>query len=644
MSWINALSDTYDNCIGKVGEFDNQKNVLLPISHLTAQAQIEIFVDYHGNFIRAERVGKEDATTIIPVTEESASRSSGIAAMPLCDKLCYVAEDFDKYCQPKKSMEDYHKEYMKGLAAWAERPNTPKKVKAIYEYLKKGTVVSDLLKSKTYEKPEDFVRFSVESKELKAEDPRVWTDKEVFKNFSDFYNTTLADRSYCYSTGDWIPVTGKLPAKLRNTGDKAKLISSNDKQGFTFRGRFTEASEAAEIGYETAQKAFNALRWLIAKQGYRNGSESIVCWAVGNERIPPICAEPDSLFPFESDDAKHAETEELYAKRVNKAIAGYKTDITPKTKIIVMAVDTADGSGQGRLALTYYCEMLGSDFLNYLQSWHLECEWEHNYHKNEKGEYYRFIGAPSPREIALAAYGTDREGLLKADDKVIKKCVDRILPCISQGKRIPKDIVLSAVKNASEPERFSGYNWNRILTNTCAIIKKYQIDYGKEVYSMALNENSNDRNYLFGRLLAVCDRIEGQYYYREKIQRETNAKKYWSMFSRKPARTLSVIRDRINPYLEKLNDKNHIYEKERYTKLMEELFDRLGDVQGFTNEPLNENYLLGYYSQMADFRKAAEKAVAEKAAEEKAVAKETEKKAGEENGEMDREAGKPVEE
>ena len=161
---------------------------------------------------------------------------------------------------------------------------------------------------------------------------------------------------------------------------------------------------------------------------------------------------------------------------------------------------------------------------------------------------------------------------------------------------------------------------------------------------MALNENSNDRNYLFGRLLAVCDRIEGQYYYREKIQRETNAKKYWSMFSRKPARTLSVIRDRINPYLEKLNDKNHIYEKERYTKLMEELFDRLGDVQGFTNEPLNENYLLGYYSQMADFRKAAEKAVAEKAAEEKAVAKETEKKAGEENGEMDREAGKPVEE
>ena len=33
---------------------------------------------------------------------------------------------------------------------------------------------------------------------------------------------------------------------------------------------------------------------------------------------------------------------------------------------------------------------------------------------------------------------------------------------------------------------------------------------------MALNENSNDRNYLFGRLLAVCDRIEGQYYYREK--------------------------------------------------------------------------------------------------------------------------------
>ena len=39
--------------------------------------------------------------------------------MLIYDKLCYVAEDFDKYCQPKKVWKTI-KEYMKGLAAWAE--------------------------------------------------------------------------------------------------------------------------------------------------------------------------------------------------------------------------------------------------------------------------------------------------------------------------------------------------------------------------------------------------------------------------------------------------------------------------------------------------------------------------------------------
>ena len=60
--------------------------------------------------------------------------------------------------------------------------------------------------------------------------------------------------------------TEKHPAKLRQGKDKAKLISTNDANGFTYRGRFVSKKEAISIGYETSQKIHNALRWLIQKQ------------------------------------------------------------------------------------------------------------------------------------------------------------------------------------------------------------------------------------------------------------------------------------------------------------------------------------------------------------------------------------------
>ena len=48
--------------------------------------------------------------------------------------------------------------------------------------------------------------------------------------------------------------------KIRNEGDGAKLISANDSQNFTYRGRFTSKEEAFAVGNETSQKAHNALK------------------------------------------------------------------------------------------------------------------------------------------------------------------------------------------------------------------------------------------------------------------------------------------------------------------------------------------------------------------------------------------------
>ena len=113
MGWLNVLAATYDNCISEVGKTETiqkgqgknafyQTVVLLPVSHITNNAGIEITINENGEFKNAVKVDKNDQMTIMPVSEDSASRSSGITPMPLFDKLSYIAGDYDNYAADEK--------------------------------------------------------------------------------------------------------------------------------------------------------------------------------------------------------------------------------------------------------------------------------------------------------------------------------------------------------------------------------------------------------------------------------------------------------------------------------------------------------------------------------------------------------------
>lgn len=91
MSWTDELYQIYEYNSGR--EFDENEPVMLPVAHSTANAQIELTLDLDGNFKGARTVEKKDAVTVIPATEDSAARTSGIAAMPFADKLVYIAGD-----------------------------------------------------------------------------------------------------------------------------------------------------------------------------------------------------------------------------------------------------------------------------------------------------------------------------------------------------------------------------------------------------------------------------------------------------------------------------------------------------------------------------------------------------------------------
>ena len=117
---------------------------------------------------------------------------------------------------------------------------------------------------------------------------------------------------------------------------------------------------------------------------------------------------------------------------------------------------------------------------------------------------------PSPRDMALAAFGIQRSEWLEADSKLLRATVKRLLPCITQKEiPIPSDIIRAAAQRASMPQTMSDFVWyNDVLCVACAMIR-YNYEKGeKKDMDNFLQEKENDRNVLFGRLLAVYDYME----------------------------------------------------------------------------------------------------------------------------------------
>lgn len=607
MGWMQALYETYEQSKRLVGIVDDSGKVLLPIAHSTQNAQLEVVINLNGDYQSAKRVEKISAVTIIPVTEDSGSRSSGIAPHPLCDKLCYVAGDYSIYCGKKKA-EEYYTAYITQLNDWVESGCHPY-VLAIYRYLSKRTLISDLctdgilildddgqLDEKTkiegIAQVDALVRFRIQDHDLLGLG-EVWRERPVYDDYIRYYLTKIEQYDLDYITGTIIPCSDKQPSKIRNSGDKTKLISANDISGFTYRGRFINKNEALSLGYIPSQEAHNALKWLLSRQGYMRAGTAIVVWNAKNSPMPNWYSDADENLDGESQGWKPYLDNE-YAEEVKKALEGKYANLYTENPFL--AVISLGAATPGRLAVTYYREMLGSDFLERLSHWYGTCAWGMSYKCTEDKKIKVF--APRPEDIAEAAYGTERSGKLFMDDKLKKETIERLLPCIIEGKKLPQDIVLAAFNNASNPIAFSRYNRAKIRDITCALIQKKWIDSGKrEGVILGLDRNETDRDYLYGRLLAVADKMESDTYSNEeKGKRDTNVTRYMSMMKQNPAKTWSVILGKLAPYKKKLKNGLGI----KYDKEFQEI-GNLFTLETFTNtKSLGEGYWLGYTCEMAD--------------------------------------------
>ncbi len=648
MSWMVKLFETYEAGMRlDLAESDQ----LMPISHTLQNAHIKITIDGEGNFKRADVL--EKTQIVLPATEKSAGRSSGEAPHPFADKIQYVAKDYPDYGGKKKG---YFDGYLEGLNNWCNSSYSHPKAIAVKKYVERGSVVSDLVRNKilfvddqsnlllSWSKEEDtdvpqifrvlpkekgrldqgnaMVCWSVEFKDDSASD--TWKDHDLQNAWINYDLEDSEQTGLCYLTGKEVPLAVNHPAKLRHTGDKAKIVSSNDTSGYTFRGRFTDNKKSLEkngaqsvgIAFDVTQKAHNALRWLISRQGFRNGDQAVVAWAVSGSEIPqPMEATWDflteeiwetttPLLEVENQIDHTIDIGQSFACELGRYMAGYQARLVETDNIVIMGLDSAT---HGRMAVIYYQEFFPNEYIERISKWHNDFAW-YQRHKIEKdvgkakpvSKTIWPISAPSPRSIWEAIYGTNLNDSLK------KNTVERILPCIIEAHPFPRDLVLKAVQKASNRNAYKSdeqWLWEKHLGIACALFKGFSKRNPKQVkeYIMALEQDNRSRDYLYGRLLAIAERLEEMALYVAGESRSTTAARLMQRFADRPASTWRNIELALQPYIQRLKN-NRAGFLHNIQMLLDDVMNKFVEGEFVNDKPLSGEFLLAYHIQRLELQ------------------------------------------
>lgn len=612
MSWMQKLYETAN----EIEKINIDGKMPWPVAHMAKVAHVEITINHEGKLRNIRQLPASEAVTIIPATEESANRTSNVEPHPLCEELSYCAKDL-----PARDSQRYEKmkSLMEGWLASFPHP----KVAAVFNYLEGGTIYSDIekyglipLKTKKekgggtiIDSKKVFVRWRIDSSDDLCSG--TWEDESLIDSWQRYDTSVNPQRSFCMLSGEMARAARKHSRFLRASDDGAKLISSNDNDGYTYLGRFTDEKDDAgvqccSVGYVESQKAHNTLRWLISRQGYRVSQSELgltfLAWAVSGKDIPdPMANSLDFLGePDESDNSTESSATDVgqnYALRLRRKMAGYAAGIRDSEDIVVMGLDSAS---KGRMAIIYYRELTGSEFLERIERWHESYAWMQNY-----GNDRHFIGAPAPKEIAWAAFGKKVEG--KNGIKLLGSTVERLFPCIIDGSPLPLDLMVSAVRRASNRIGFKDEKtsrkeavakWAKCLGIACAL---YRGINQERSYRMELEDDRNSRDYLYGRLLAVAEKIESTALWMAGEKRDTTAARLMQRFADRPFSTWRTIETALVPYMSRIQARMPGL-AEGYRDLLDAVHVKLRDNGYEQDTRLNGEYLLGYHCQRAWFK------------------------------------------
>ncbi len=579
--WQKAY-ETYENHAHLAGVEQVGQQTLTPIGHIVQKTQIEIALRSNGSFDHALAVDQKaaDCKCIIPATEASASRTQKPVPHPLCEQL--------KYLLPGSEL---CKVYLEQLTAWANSPDTTSKVQAILDYVRGGTILNDLAQEKLIAlKPDgslasgktagvDYEKCMIRWRVYHAgEESAAWKDKTLFDAYLHWMQSEQeGEKGLCMISGKQDVLTVSHPKGTLANAYGAKLISSNDSSGFTYRGRFPEPEQAASIGYLASQKVHSALQWLCANQGVIKGGRTFLCW---NPKGKPVY---NVFNPFAAVQSTPAAEPSDYWVQLQKTLEGLKNDLPDEEDVVIAAFEAAT---TGRLSITHYSEMKASEFHQRIRQW-META--------AMPDVKKEIRPPALERIVKCAYGAERGQWLDVDDRVLREQLQRLLWCMTEGAAIPTALVKVLCDKASHPLYYREWsNRASVQFSACAMLRKYLNDLaGKEEWTMILDEKQSDRSYLYGRMLAIFEYMERSTYHNGE-NREPNAVRMQTVFAQRPMYAMKILEEKLKPYYKKLKPGQQIFCEKKLEEI--HILFRQEDWDNM-NAPLDGKYLLGYYHQ-----------------------------------------------
>ena len=120
---------------------------------------------------------------------------------------------------------------------------------------------------------------------------------------------------------------------------------------------------------------------------------------------------------------------------------------------------------------------------------------------------------------------------------------------------------------------------------------------------MSWRLDTKDRDFQYGRLLAVYEKVERDTYDKGET-REPNAMRLMTTYRKRPYETMAILEEQlVRAYFPKLSPQL----RANYKKCIGEIMRCLTECEGYEgkrmNETLKPNYLLGYYLQRNELYK-----------------------------------------
>lgn len=614
MSLLTALLDSYDYALenGMVGKPDHFGNILLPMYYNSMKSNgkniIELLLSKDSKLLEAHLL-PEGETIQFPVTEDSVARSSGVAPHPLVDSASYVIQD-----EGKRSAA-----YMEQMENWLAYDDNDF-VRIIHDFLIQPGIL-DAVKQKVKDSEEDeaekqkknavaidfekvFFTFSVENYDgLKNISVSENSDLQArYKVYVEYQNANdpSKERITCNLSGkqDYLCIKHQ---PLMGTARLVSQITANDEN---WRGRFTMADQNIKLGMETSQKIHLMAKYLLSGEETRRwlGEQAnMVSW------FSDDLSNAVAFDPSKSAEMPAGIFEKLLAEQKGKsdapAIADEMTENIVKSFTNGKRLFSDDATyyiaifdkiSNGRVATKYFRTLSASRLKENLVAWQEKYHWR-GYSKENRDKVF----TPSPRRIVLAAYGVERDGFLEISKKdFLKNQYQNILTALVEGRSIPENFEKALTVNIRHRQSYD-HTWMEVKFCALAVLK----DKGGFKDAM-LNRENTDRSYLFGRLLALFERMEAGTF-GEKEERSTNAEKMWTSYTNHPATMMMRLRNLLKPYERKMatSEQNRgLYFKlsrdiSEVTNMLHDNYD-MDSVE--VNRPLDYGFIFGYEAQMRD--------------------------------------------